>query len=265
GRVYRARVMDDRDSQRLVAVKKCHVTDHVEHPQLQHEACALVLLHGEFGDDLDAGLKAIPHVYAWGKSQFYEYLPLELLDAFAKLTLRNLVAIAVQVLDGLEHIQSCGIVYCDVKPSNLTVGLEGDGRVRNIDFGICRPYRDPVTLQHLPDKGTPYSVGTSDYMSLNGHLHHSPSHRDDIESLSYTLLALMAGCLPWDLRDADADSRLSTQRERITVFFAPEAADFYRLQYARGLEYGEEPDYGGWSERFRRVPVVPSIPDDPLY
>ncbi|KAI0721131.1 kinase-like domain-containing protein, partial [Cerioporus squamosus] len=273
GRVYRARVMDDRDSQRLIAVKKCHITDHVEHLRLQHEVCMLVLLQGH---------KAIPHVYAWGKSQFYEYLALELLDAVGKLTLRNLVAIAVQ-LNGLEHVYSCGIVHCDVKPSNLMVSLEGDGRVQIIDFGICRPYRDPVTLEHLPDKGPPYSVGTSDYMSLNGHLHHCDSlkasrqhqsRRDDIESLSYTLLALMASRLPWDLRNAD--SRLSTQRKRIAVFLRKRLwtgvwfaglgdllvfGEF--IDYARGLEYGEEPDYGGWREHFRRV--IPSIPDDPLY
>ncbi len=42
-------------------------------------------------------------MYAWGKSQFYEYLALELLDTDfsdvkGKLTLRNLVAVAVQVV-----------------------------------------------------------------------------------------------------------------------------------------------------------------------
>ncbi len=75
-------------------------------------------------------------------------------------------------LDGLEHVQSRGIVDCDIKPSNLMVGLESDGHLRIIDFGICRPYRDPETLEHRPDKGTPCSLGTSGYMSLNGHLHH---------------------------------------------------------------------------------------------
>ncbi len=44
GRVYRAQTREE--PAKLVAVKKCHVTDYVEHPRLIHEACALILLRG---------------------------------------------------------------------------------------------------------------------------------------------------------------------------------------------------------------------------
>ncbi|RPD68705.1 kinase-like protein [Lentinus tigrinus ALCF2SS1-7] len=265
GCVYRARATDD--SQKLVAVKKCHVTDHVEHPRLQHEACALVLLRGH---------RAIPHVYAWGKSQFYEYLALELLDTDlsdmkGNLTLRNLAALLHQLLDGLEFIHSHGIVHCDIKPSNLMLGRAGaePGRVRIIDFGVCRPFRDPVTFEHRPDEGTPRSVGTERYMSLNGHFHHSPSRRDDLESLSYTTLSLMAGRLPWEPRDKDrlpSDGVFSLKKQWTGKRLAGDLSVFGAfVDYARRLEYTEEPDYDYWTHRFRGLVHGAWDDSDPLY
>ena len=63
GRVYEARDPNGK----LVAVKKSHVTSSVKQPMLRHEACALSL----------AEHKSIPRVYAWGRSQWFEYLVTE--------------------------------------------------------------------------------------------------------------------------------------------------------------------------------------------
>ncbi|RPD54457.1 kinase-like protein, partial [Lentinus tigrinus ALCF2SS1-7] len=264
--VYRAKATVD-DSQKLVAVKKCHVTDRVEHPRLQHEACALVLLRGE----------AIPHVYGWGKSQYYEYLALELLDTDlstmkGSLTLRNLAALSYQVSEGLEYIHSHGIVHCDLKPSNLMLGCPGarPGQVRIIDFGVCRPFRDPVTSEHRPDEGTPRSFGTQRYISLNGHFHHSPSRRDDLESLSYTTLSLMAGRLPWDPRDwkdrLSSDGVFSLKKQWTGTRLAGVLSVFGAfVDYARRLEYAEEPDYDRWKHRFRGMVGGTWDDSDPLY
>ncbi len=55
---------------KVVALKQAHITRKIAHPMLLHEACALSLL---------AGHPSIPAVYAWGRSQYFEYLTLDLL------------------------------------------------------------------------------------------------------------------------------------------------------------------------------------------
>ena len=78
-------------------MKKAHVTKHVLHPALRHEACALLLLKGH---------PSTPDVYAWGRSQYYEYLVMEQLGrdvgtagkVSGGLTMRNLVVLAVQMV-----------------------------------------------------------------------------------------------------------------------------------------------------------------------
>jgi hypothetical protein len=53
-----------------VAVKKSRATASVTHTLLKHEACALILV---------APHKGFPRPYAWGRSQWFEYLALDLL------------------------------------------------------------------------------------------------------------------------------------------------------------------------------------------
>ncbi|TFK86238.1 kinase-like protein, partial [Polyporus arcularius HHB13444] len=100
------------------------------------------------------------------------------------------------------YIHSRGIVHCDIKPGNLMLGSDASepSRVRFIDFALCRPYKNLDTAEHLPDKGTSHFLGSRLFISLNGHLHHSSSRRDDIEAMSYTLLALVVSRLPWKAR-----------------------------------------------------------------
>ena len=68
GRVYKAQGFGGE----MVALKKSHITKRVINPMLRHEGCALALL---------AGHPSVPSVHAWGRSQYYEYLVMDLLGS----------------------------------------------------------------------------------------------------------------------------------------------------------------------------------------
>ena len=63
----------------IVAIKKSRVTTSVAHTLLRHEACALTLL---------APHKGFPRAHAWGRSQWFEYLVMDIMGPSLSDTLR---------------------------------------------------------------------------------------------------------------------------------------------------------------------------------
>jgi hypothetical protein len=101
GKVYEAQ---GEPENKLVVVKKAHISKRIIFPMLRHEACVLVLL---------AGLKAIPRVYAWGRSQYFEYLVIDRLgssladsvEMHRPLDLRSVSSLLVQMVPNIN--QNC--------------------------------------------------------------------------------------------------------------------------------------------------------------
>lgn len=66
--------------------------------------------------EVSAGHPSIPLAYAWGRSQYYEYLAMELLsvhlaDNAVKLTMRNLVVLAIQMVTYFQHRHTCQSIF----------------------------------------------------------------------------------------------------------------------------------------------------------
>jgi serine/threonine-protein kinase len=106
----------------------------------------------------------LAHVYDSGSDDGLGFMVMELLEQHrsvrsllrerGRLEPLEAVAVAREVLAGLEPLHAHGLVHCDVKPGNVMVGPEG---TKLIDFGIARPLHRP------PDDGT--SIGSLHAMS----------------------------------------------------------------------------------------------------
>ena len=109
---------------------------------------------------------SIARLLDWGQDGPTVYLAWELVDgpSLSELLMRSrppspsrMLRIVADVLDGLAHAHSRGVVHRDVKPANVLVG--SDGRARLADFGVARL----VDEGRLTRSGV--TVGTMAYMA----------------------------------------------------------------------------------------------------
>ena len=114
----------------------------------------------------------------------------------------DVLAIARQVCDGLEHAHSNGLVHRDLKPGNLIE--RDDGTVKIADFGIARA----VEGTELTETGT--VVGTAAYLAPEQAEAGTVSPATDLFALGAVLYELVTGRQPWKI---DSLAELAARRE----------------------------------------------------
>lgn len=133
------------------------------------------------------------------------YLALEMLEgrtlegllaARTKLSVQSTVAIALQLCDALNAVHDAGIVHRDVKPANIIVQRDPEGRerIRLIDFGIAK------MLQPNDDKltGVGAVIGTPAYMSPEQLLGlDDVDAASDVYSVGITMFECLSGTMPY--------------------------------------------------------------------
>jgi len=137
-----------------------------------------------------------------GKDESYLIMELYSKDASAILRMdkevyfneKDILMLGIQIIQQLGHLHKLGIIHRDIKPDNFIFDHNAN-KFKLIDFGLCKPYTSNDS--HITEKNNIGRCGTMRYMSINSHNKNTLSRRDDMISLSYSLIYLYCKELPW--------------------------------------------------------------------
>ena len=172
------------------------------------------------------------------------------LDHNKNFTLKDICQIAIQCLTRLESIHNKGIIHCDIKPENFSIGLKEKRIIYLIDFGLSKKYRSDRTKNHIQFSITKTMIGTARYASRNALSGLQLSRRDDLESLSYVILYFLTKKLPWQGITAKTQDKrykkIYEKKDEIEKWDKfkkiPEQIQNF-VKYVRNMGFTQDPDY----------------------
>lgn len=140
----------------------------------------------------------IMSVYDVSSSQGIEYIVMELLDGITlkqymerrnRMNWREALHFITQIMRGLSHAHSRGIIHRDIKPQNIMVLR--DGTVKVADFGIACLADANQTL-------TQEALGSVHYISPEQAKGERLDERSDVYSAGVVLYEMLTGRLPFE-------------------------------------------------------------------
>ncbi|HEV8589426.1 MAG TPA: serine/threonine-protein kinase [Pyrinomonadaceae bacterium] len=147
-------------------------------------------------------------IYEVGESDGVHFIATEFIDGKTireliraeRLTLGELIEIAIQLVSGLSAAHAAGIVHRDIKPENVM--RRHDGVVRILDFGIAKLVEAP-TSEMATEVGA--LLGTPAYVSPEQVRGQVVDERTDIWSCGVVLYEMLTGQRPF-AGDTNADT-----------------------------------------------------------
>ena len=181
----------------------------------------------------------VVRVYSFGTIEDRLYLAMELVDGgtfddqlekLGKVPEARVLAVAIEVAQGLRAGFQMGLIHRDVKPGNILFASDGSAKV--VDFGLA-VFHEQEAAQTGDIWGTPY------YLSPERLNREQEDFRSDIYSLGATLFHAIAGRPPFEAEDASqvALKHLRTQAVSLQTF-APgvSRAQVVALEYLGGFQ-----------------------------
>jgi serine/threonine protein kinase/formylglycine-generating enzyme required for sulfatase activity len=191
---------DDTQLGRKVALKFIHsdtASDPAAQRRLVREArAAAVLDHPNICAVYEVGEAAGRHFIAM---QYVDGEPLDVRLRRAPLELRDVLALAVQIVGAVSDAHAHDILHRDLKPANIMVTARGEAKV--MDFGLARHAADTpstgasVTLSAVSHVGQ--VVGTAAYMSPEQARGEALDGRSDLFSIGIVLYEMITGQRPF--------------------------------------------------------------------
>ena len=117
----------------------------------------------------------------------------------ARLPQGRIINLVRQILAGLDHAHSAGLVHRDLKPDNVIVERDHHGQEvpRIVDFGIAALRTDEAAgVSRLTEQGV--LLGTPRYMAPEQARGDRVDHRADLFALGVILFEMLSGTAPFD-------------------------------------------------------------------
>ncbi len=208
GAVYKAR---DTAVDRLIALK-------VIRPDLASNPAILQRFKQELVLARQVTHRNVIRIYDLGEADGLKFITMEyiegqdlrsLLRAQGKLPVSEAVAIAEQILAGLQAAHAEGVIHRDLKPGNIM--RDPQGRIVVMDFGLART----VGGDNLTQTGM--MVGTMEYMSPEQALAQPVDLRSDLYTVGLIIYELLSGNVPYKAESALASLLKRTQDRAVPV------------------------------------------------
>ena len=193
--------------------------------RFEAERQALALMnHPNIAGVYDAG--ATPEGRPYFAMEYVQGMPITEYCDKQRLSIRERLALFIDVCAGVQHAHQKGIIHRDIKPSNVLVTTQDEKHTpKIIDFGVAK-----ATSQRLTER-TVFTelgqlIGTPEYMSPEQAemTNLDIDTRTDVYSLGVLLYELLAGVRPFDSKElrrggprgdpADAARRRAAQAQQ---------------------------------------------------
>uniref|UniRef100_A0A1B6DXX2 non-specific serine/threonine protein kinase n=1 Tax=Clastoptera arizonana TaxID=38151 RepID=A0A1B6DXX2_9HEMI len=171
----------------------------------------------------------------------------------------TVLQIGLQIIDVLEYIHSKGYAHCDIKGSNLVLGLKPgtENRVHLVDYGLASKYT--TGKEFKPDVKNAHN-GTIEYTSRDMH-QGVTTRRGDLEVLGFNLLHWVNSSLPWEdclanpevvqTKKTDLMTSISKSTYVKQNFPKTPAVIIKFLTHVAKLKFNEDPNYEIYRKLFK--------------